>query len=96
MSSSNTLVVDGTHLKRLMAICRTLNSGGATVQQLRSRLRTSRRTIFRDLNILDGLGIKIDLDESGYRVRQNSNACRRIIAENQSKKLDKLLSSSLR
>jgi predicted DNA-binding transcriptional regulator YafY len=79
-----------------MAICRTLSSGGASVQQLRSQLRTSRRTIFRDLNILDELGIKVDLDDGGYRVRQNSNACRRIIADSQAKKLDKLLNSSLR
>ncbi len=91
------LVVDGGQVKRLMHICRTLCSGdGATVQQLQGKLRTSRRTIFRDLNCLATVGVKVELGHRGYRVRQKSSLCRKLIAESQTKALENLLNSCLR
>jgi predicted DNA-binding transcriptional regulator YafY len=91
------MVVDGGQLKRLMKICRTLCSGGGTtVQQLQAKLKTSRRTIFRDLNSLDDMGIKVELGDKGYRVRQPVAACKKALADRQVKILSKLLDSWLK
>jgi len=91
------MVVDGGQLTRLMKICRTLCSGGgATVQQLQSKLKTSRRTIFRDLNTLDDMGIKVELGDKGYKIRQPVAACKKALTDRQIKVLKKLLDSWLK
>jgi predicted DNA-binding transcriptional regulator YafY len=91
------MVVDGGQLMRLMKICRTLcASKGATVQQLQSKLKTSRRTIFRDMNSLDEMGIKVELGDKGYRIRQPVAACKKALSERQIKTLRKLLDSWLK
>lgn len=93
---SRTLVVDGDHLKRLMQLCRILGSSGATLQQLRSKLKASRRTVFRDLAALGDLGIKVDLGEKGYKIKTNAATCRKMIIDHQTKALDSLLKSCLK
>ncbi len=94
---SKTLVVDGNHLKRLMQLCRILSTGsGATLPQLRTKLRASRRTVFRDLASLGELGIKVDLGDKGYRIKQSSTVCRKMIADSHTKALNKLLSACLK
>ena len=94
---SQVLVVDGTHLRRLMQICRSLSSGpGATLSQLQSKMRTSRRTIFRDLSTLGELGMQVDLGPKGYRVKQNAAQCRNILANHFNSALRKLLNSCLK
>lgn len=91
------LIVDGDHLKRLMKICRAIRSGrGATIQQIRRKVHTSRRTIFRDLNSLDKLGIEVDLGENGYKIRQGEAQCRKLLADSQIKSLNKLLNACLK
>ena len=86
------MVVDGGQLRRLMKICRMLCSGGgATVQQLQAKLKTSRRTVFRDLNSLDDMGIKVELGDKGYRIRQPAAACKKALADRQIKCLSKML-----
>ncbi len=94
---SQTLVVDGGQLKRLMGMCRTLCANkGATIQQLQSKLRTSRRTIFRNLNTLEEIGIEVELGEDGYRIKDNVAKCKKMLAESQTKALDKLLKNCLK
>ncbi|HVP11529.1 MAG TPA: HTH domain-containing protein [Phycisphaerae bacterium] len=91
------MVVDGGQLRRLMKICRALCSGsGATVQQLQVKLKTSRRTIFRDLNSLDDMGIKVELGDKGYRIRRPAAACKKALADRQMKSLSKMLDSWLK
>lgn len=83
----NALVIDSAHLKRLVRLCRTIiRSQGLTVLALQTRFRTSRRTVFRDLNSLGDIGIPIELGEKGYRIRQSVSACNKLI-ENHYKKL---------
>jgi predicted DNA-binding transcriptional regulator YafY len=91
------MVVDGGQLKRLMKICRTLCvGGGTTVQQLQAKLKTSRRTIFRDLNSLDEMGVKVELGDKGYKIRQPAAACKKALVGRQMKILSKLLESWLK
>lgn len=93
---SRTLVVDGDHLKRLMQLSRILGSTGATLQQLRSKLKASRRTVFRDLAALGELGVKVDLTDKGYKIKTNAAACRKLIIDRTTKALDQLLKSCLK
>lgn len=91
------MMIDGEHLGRLMRMCRTLAAGGGTrLAQLQSRLRMSRRTIFRDLNTLQEMGIKVDLGEKGYRIKLNPAACRRLLMEHQLRAVKKLLDACLK
>ena len=91
------MVVDGGQLIRLMKICRMLcSSKGTSVQQLQAKLKTSRRTIFRDLNCLDEMGIKVDLGDKGYRIRQPAAACKKALGDRQIRTLRKLLDSWLK
>ncbi len=92
-----TLVIDGGHLKRLMGLCRALRTGGdLNVLRLQVKLKMSRRTIFRELNALEGMGVKIELGENGYRVKQGISACRKLLATHQNKALAKLLNDCLK
>lgn len=94
---SKTLVVDGNHLRRMMQLCRILSSGGGTtLAQLRGKLKASRRTVFRDLAALGDLGIKVDLGDKGYRIKQSSSVCRKMIADSHTKALNRLLSTCLK
>ena len=94
---AQSLVIDGDQLKRLMKICRTIGLGkAATVQQLQSRLRTSRRTVFRDLNCLDSMGIKVGLGDKGYTIKKSGAACKRLLADCHTKALTKLLNACLK
>lgn len=79
-----------------MQLCRILGSGGATLQQLRSKLKASRRTVFRDLAALGDLGIKVDLTDKGYKIKVNAATCRKMIIDRTTKSLDQLLSSCLK
>jgi biotin operon repressor len=91
------LVIDGTHLSRLMKICRTLaNGAGTSLQQLQTKLRMSRRTIFRDLSTLAEMGVRVDLGNNGYHIRQNAAACRKILGDYQLKAVHKLLGQCLK
>ncbi len=92
-----TLVIDGGHLKRLMNLCRVLRAGGdLNVPRLQVKLKMSRRTIFRDLNALEGMGVKVELGEKGYRVKQGIGACRKLLASHQNQALSKLLKDCLK
>ena len=93
---SRTIVVDGNHLKRMMQLCRILSGKGATLKQLQSKLRASRRTIFRDLSILGDWGIKVNLGDKGYSIKQNAASCRKLIANREMKALQQLLNSCLK
>jgi len=91
------LVVDGGQLKRLMSLCRLLSAAkGATTRQLQAKLRTSRRTVFRDLNTLAELGIKVDLGDKGYKIKQSPAACKKLLADAQTKALHKFLNACLK
>lgn len=94
---ARTLLVDGDHLARLIKLCRTINSSsGATLQTLQSKLKTSRRTVFRDLSALQDLGIDVSSTSSGYKIKQGAAACKKIINDYYTKALNKLLSTSLK
>jgi predicted DNA-binding transcriptional regulator YafY len=94
---SQVLVVDGTHLRRLMLICRSLSSGpGATLAQLQGKMRTSRRTIFRDLSMLGELGLRVDLGPKGYRVKENAAQCRKVLVDHFESSLRKMLNACLK
>ncbi len=87
-----TLVIDGDRLRRLMRLCRLLGRGrGLSLVQLQSKLGTSRRTVFRELNALEDVGIKIDLIDSSYRVKQGDAACCKLFREHYTSELSKLL-----
>ena len=91
------LAVDGSQLKRLHQLCRTLSTGkGASVQQLIKKLKTSRRTIFRDLNALQDIGIDVELAESGYRIKQSAGACKKLISDHYTNALDRILKTCLK
>lgn len=93
---TSTLVVDGVQLKRLIGICRLVSaSRGLTAQQLQSKLKTSRRTIFRDLRTLHSMGVKITPGDGGYRMTQDVAQCRKLVADSQTKALRVLLNKYL-
>lgn len=92
-----TIVLDVAHLKRLIHLCKVLSSGGGlTVPQLRVKLRTSRRTIFRNLNVLEEYGITVELGSKGYSIRQNLATCRKRIADVERRRFDAALRASLK
>ena len=66
------------------------------MQRLQAKLKMSRRTIFRDLNALEGMGVEIELGEKGYRIKQSITACRKMLADPQTKALGKLLDDCLK
>ncbi len=89
---AQSLVVDGSQLMRLMKLVRAISSKKAlTVQQLQKRLGASRRTIFRDLNAIQEMGIHVVLGEKGYTVKESATACKKLLAEHQVKALSKFL-----
>ncbi len=91
------LVVDGDHLKRLMQVCRLIGSGnGTTLKQLRVKLHTSRRTIFRDLNNLEKIGVKLELSDGGYKTRLSAAQCRKLLMDHQLQAVNKLLRTCLK
>ncbi len=91
---SRSLTIDGDQLRRLMQICRFIGGGRpATFQQLQRKTRASRRTLFRDFRELEKIGITLDLDEKGYRIRQKPPACRALIKSHQLKAVNKLLNA---
>ncbi len=91
------LAVDGDQLKRLMKTCRMICSGkGATVLQLRRRLGASRRTVFRDLNSLEEMGIDVAFSDDGYRIRQSAAQARKLLESCYTSALTRLLNDSLK
>ena len=88
------LVIDGERLRRLIRLCRLLGRGrGLSLAQLQSKLGTSRRTVFRELNTLEEVGITIELIDSSYRVSQNEATCRKLFTQHYNSELSKLLKS---
>lgn len=91
------LVVDGGHLTRLMRLCRTIHADqGTTAMQLRRKLRTSRRTIFRDLKELAAAGVQVEAGRGGYRLKNSLAQCRRFLADSRMTALRELLADCLR
>ena len=91
------LVIDGGQLKRLMRICRMLCAPkGATLQTLQSKLKTSRRTIFRDLNSIEKLGVKVDLGDKSYTVRHSATHCRKLLTDVHITTVKKFLNTCLK
>jgi len=89
--------MESPHLSRLMRLCRLLAAAdGLTVFQLRSKLRTSRRTVFRDFRTLQQMGINVHLFEHQYRLRLKLADCKRRLADAQIRALNKLLDSCLK
>lgn len=94
---ANTLLVDGVHLSRLMKMCRLIHqSGSVTLPQLQSKLKTSRRTVFRDLSTLSSYGIQVNAGTDGYRIKQNPNACKKSLNDHFTKQMEHLLKSALK
>jgi|CXWL01.1.fsa_nt_gi predicted DNA-binding transcriptional regulator YafY len=91
------LIIDGDHLARLIKLCRVLATAeGLSLSQIQSKLKASRRTVFRGFGSLQALGIKVELSDGRYRTRQNVVACRKIIADTHTTALVRLLNTSLR
>jgi len=77
------LVIDGEQLSRFMRICRMTNgTHGATIRAMQKRLKISRRTIFRDMQALEALGIEVRLQNDGYRTGLSLAECRRRLERN--------------
>ncbi len=77
-----TLVMDGAQVARLMKLCRTLGrANGTTLQQLQTRLKMSRRTVFRDLAALQEIGIRLESGLEGYVLNQSSTECKRLLLD---------------
>ncbi len=94
---ARTVLVDGDHLTRLMKLCRMVNQGsGATLQTLQSKLKTSRRTVFRDLSTLQEFGITVNSTPKGYRIKENAAACKRQIETRIQKQVADLLRGCLK
>ncbi len=94
---AQSLVIDGSQLKRLMKLVRSISSKKAmTVLQLQKRLNASRRTIFRDLNAVEKMGISVDLGAKGYTVKASAAACKKLLTEHQVKVLNKFLGACLK
>lgn len=90
-------MMDSPHLMRLMKLCRMLVVGdGMTVRQLRSKLKASRRTVFRDLKMLHQMGMPVQLKNHEYRIKLKLARCRKKLGEAQIRALNKLLDASLR
>jgi predicted DNA-binding transcriptional regulator YafY len=84
--------VEEAQLKRLFAMCSILNSDkGVSISQLMSKGRASRRTVYRDFLALESYGVKVNSGPKGYRVRQNSAACRRTIADSLRSSLERMI-----
>ncbi len=91
------MVIEGDHLRRLIKMCRTICSGkGITIRQLQTKLRMSRRTVFRDLNCIERAGVNLDLGERGYTSRQSVAQCRKLLAADQMKAMKRLLNHCLK
>ncbi len=94
---SETLVIDGAQIARLMKLCRTLcRAGGTTQEQLQARLKTSRRTIFRDLAALQQIGIPLESGPNGYVLKQSSSECKRQLLAHYRNRFDQSMRSWLR
>lgn len=84
--------MDSPHLVRLMKLCRMLGGGdGLSAPQLRLKLKTSRRTVYRDLSILQKMGVPVRLVKHRYRIALGLPQCRKKIAEDQIRELHRLL-----
>lgn len=85
--------MDSPHLVRLMKLCRMLGSGeGLSAPQLRMKFKTSRRTVYRDLNMLQEMGVPVHLVKHHYRVKLNIAQCRKKLADAQIRAIHRLLS----
>ncbi|MBX3394272.1 MAG: HTH domain-containing protein [Phycisphaerae bacterium] len=94
---AKSLTVDGEHLGRLLKLCKTIHaSKGATLAQLQTKLKTSRRTVFRDLSVLGGYGIHVSSSAKGYSIKQNPVACKKILGDHYVKSLNALLKDCLK
>ena len=87
---------DNPHLVRLIKGCRLMATDGLTLQQLRGKLKVSRRTMFRYLSELDEMGIPVELKSKQYRVRTRLAECRRRITDAQVRELNRLLDAHLK
>ncbi len=90
-------VLEGDHLKRLMRMCRAICSGkGLTIRDLQTQLGMSRRTVFRDLNCIEEVGVKFDLGEEGYTISCGVAQCQKLLAKGQMQAMKKLLNICLK
>jgi len=93
---ASTLVIDGVQLKRLMTICRLVSAHkGLTARRLQTKLKTSRRTVFRDLRVLQAMGVRISPTADGYRLKQDVGECRKLVADSLNKALRAILAKYL-
>ena len=88
--------MDRPHLVRLVRLCRLISDGGMTVQQLRLKLKASRRTIFRDLRMLEQMGVRVQLARHQYRLKHRLADCRKKIVDAQIRDLNRLLDAAFR
>jgi transcriptional antiterminator len=90
-------MIDGPHLVRLVKLCKLLGSAdGMTLQQLRSKLKTSRRTVFRELKWLQQFTIPVRRAHRRYHVRMKLSECRKRIEAAQVLALRRLLDACAR
>lgn len=90
-------IVDGAHLARLGKLCRMIGVvDGLSLVQIQTRLKASRRTVFRGIASLQALGIEVELRGGRYRTRLTHPVCRRIICSAVRAELEKLMQASLR
>lgn len=95
--ATQTLVVDGEHVGRLLGMCKALNSAkGLKLNELQKKFRISRRTVFRDLKTLQDVGVSVDLNNGSYRTNKAGPACKKAIEAYFRREFESVLKSSLR
>ncbi len=95
--ATQTLVVDGEHVSRLLGMCKALNSPkGLKLNELQKKFRISRRTVFRDLKTLQDIGVSVDLNDGAYRTGKAAAACKKAIESYFRSEFESVLKSSLK
>lgn len=88
--------VEKAQLQRLMTLCRYLQpKTGTPITQLIKKGKASRRTIYRDFLSLKDFGIKVELGQGGYYIRQSTAKCKQMFCDNLRKSLDKMVASCM-
>ncbi|MBK8268522.1 MAG: HTH domain-containing protein [Planctomycetes bacterium] len=94
---ANALSIDGDQLARLSKLCKVIQSADRpTAEYLTTKLKASRRTIFRDLTTLAEFGIKVDSTSKGYKTKLSPKACQKQIGDKCRRDLADLLRKSLK
>lgn len=88
--------VEKSQLRRLMTLCRHLQpKTGTPMSHLMTKGKASRRTIYRDFVSLKEFGIKVELCQGGYYIRQSTAKCKQMFVDSLRKSLDKLIASCM-